>query len=199
MKQPKVLLFDLGGVIVRWTGLEDLSALTGLTHDEVLATFAASDTFRAYETGYCDDHTFINALISDFRLDKSPTEMTRLWQYWVGETYPGTKDALIDLRQTYTLACLSNTNALHWAWLGHHIATDDYFDHSYASHLIHAAKPDPQSFLIPIQDMGVSPDDIWFFDDTLANIDAAKALGMKAFYVDRTVGVIPRLKDINLL
>ncbi len=199
MQKPKVLLFDLGGVIVRWTGLEELSALTGLSRDEVLATFELSDIFKAYQIGQCDDATFITALISEFKLDKSPIEMTRLWQIWVGETYIGIKEALTTLRQNHTIACLSNTNALHWAWLENHIATASYFDYSYASHLIKAAKPDPESYHIPIQGMGISPSDIWFFDDTMENIEAAKAVGMQAFHVDRKFGVIPVLQALNLL
>ncbi len=199
MQEPKVLLFDLGGVIVRWTGLEELSALTGLSRDEVLATFELSGIFKAYQIGQCDDATFITELISEFKLDKSPSEMTRLWQIWVGKTYPGVKEALTKLRQNHTIACLSNTNALHWAWLENHIATADYFDYSYASHPIKAAKPDFESYHIPIQDMAVSPSDIWFFDDTGANVEAAKSAGMQAFHVDRAHGVIPVLQALKLL
>lgn len=174
-------------------------ALTGLSREAVLKTFAESDIATAYEIGRCDDDVFINALISDFKLDMSPQAATRLWQIWVGETYAGTKQALTKLRKDYTLACLSNTNALHWAWLGNHIATDDYFDYSYASHLIHAVKPNPESYEIPIQDIGVNPGDIWFFDDTMANIEAAEIVGMKAFHVDRSIGVVPLLKELELL
>jgi putative hydrolase of the HAD superfamily len=199
MQKPKVLLFDLGGVIVRWTGLEELSALTGLSREAVLATFDASGIFKAYQIGQCDDATFITALIDEFKLNMSPEIATQLWQLWVGETYVGIKEALTELRQKYTIACLSNTNALHWAWLENHIATADYFDYSYASHLIKAAKPDLECYHIPIQGMGISPSDIWFFDDTMENIEAAKSAGMQAFHVDREFGVIPVLQTLKLL
>ena len=136
MQKPKVLLFDLGGVIVRWTGLEELSALTGLSRDEVLATFELSDIFKAYQIGQCDDASFITALISEFKLDKSPSRddaslanmgRRNLYRHQRGPHHTAAK---------HTIACLSNTNALHWAWLENHIATADYFDYSYASHLI---------------------------------------------------------------
>ena len=199
MEKPKVLLFDLGGVIVRWTGIAGLSSLTGLSEAEILATFAASEIFKAYEIGKCNDDTFIAALIDDFQLDMSPADATKQWNIWVGETYEGTKEVLTQLRENYTLACLSNTNALHWAWLERHIATEDFFDHSYASHLIHAAKPNPKSYHIPIQDMGVRPSNIWFFDDTLINVEAAKTIGMEAFHVNRNLGVIPTLQALQLI
>jgi len=104
--------------------------------------------------------------------------MKSLWNSWVQESYDGTKDMLSALRKDF------DVNA--------------YFDDSFASHLINAAKPALESYLIPIQDMGVNPSDIWFFDDTLINVEAAKDVGMRAFHVDRTVGVIPTLTEFGL-
>jgi len=199
MDQPKVLLFDLGGVIVRWVGLDELSQITGLSRDKVSLRFATSPIFRAYEIGQCDDDVFVETLIADFNLQISRPEVKVLWNSWVQESYPGTKDMLTELRKTYTIACLSNTNALHWVHLPTHINTDNFFDYSYASHLINAAKPDPESYRIAIQDMGVMPSDIWFFDDTLINVEAAKSVGMKAYHVDRDVGAIPTLQALGLL
>jgi len=199
MEKPKVLLFDLGGVIVRWVGLDELGRITGLSRDDIGIRFATSPVFQAYEIGHCDDNIFAQTLISDFNLEISQSEAKALWNSWVQASYVGTKDMLTSLRKTYTIACLSNTNALHWEHLSKHIEINKFFDHSYASHLIHAAKPNPQSYNIPIQDMGVSPSDIWFFDDTIVNVEAAKTAGMKAYHVDREVGVIPTLRMLNLL
>lgn len=199
MDKPKVLLFDLGGVIVRWVGLDELSKITGLSRDTVGERFAASKTFRDYEIGQCSDDIFAEALVADFDLDISPSAAKELWNSWVQESYDGTRETLSKLRQSYTVACLSNTNALHWGHLPTHIQIEDYFDYSFASHLIQAAKPDPESYLIPIKEMGVKPRDIWFFDDTIANVEAAKSVGMNAYHVDRSVGVIPTLQALGLL
>jgi putative hydrolase of the HAD superfamily len=199
MEPPKVLLFDLGGVIVRWVGFEELAHMTGQSRDKVGAQFAASPIFQAYETGRCGDDIFADTLIAEFDLDVTREEAKTLWNSWVQETYSGTKMMLTELRKSYKVACLSNTNALHWKHLETHIRIKDYFDYSYASHLIHVAKPEPESYLIPIKEMDVHPSEIWFFDDTLINIQAARDIGMKAHHVDRTVGVIPTLKELGLL
>ena len=47
--------------------------------------------------------------------------------------------------------------------------------------------------------MKVAPADIWFFDDTLINVEAAIQAGMVAHHVDREVGVIPTLKRLGFL
>ena len=192
-------MFDLGGVIVRWVGINALAQLTGLTREAVIKRFSASDIFSAYEIGQCSDDVFAQELIAQFELAVSLSEAKAMWNSWVQESYVGTKDMLSQLRKHYTLACLSNTNALHWQHLPTHINIEDYFDHSYASHLINVAKPNAESYLIPIQDMGVSPSYIWFFDDTLANVEVAKSVGMMAYHVDRDVGVIPTLQTLGLL
>lgn len=199
MEKPKVLLFDLGGVIVRWVGLDALSNITGLSRYEVETRFALSSVFQAYEIGECGDDIFAETLIAEFNLNISLSQAKTLWNSWVQESYTGTKKALSQLRSDYTLACLSNTNALHWGHLPTHINIDDYFEYSFASHLIKAAKPDLRSYHIPIERMGVTPSDIWFFDDTMVNIQAAKSVGMKAYHVDRDVGVIPTLEALSLL
>ncbi|MEP3891576.1 MAG: HAD-IA family hydrolase [Hellea sp.] len=199
MQKPKVLLFDLGGVIVRWVGLDALAEITGLPREIVIDRFAASEIFSAYETGRCGDDVFAQELITQFGLAISLPAAKDLWNSWVQESYAGTKSMLVSLRKDYTIACLSNTNALHWGHLPSHINIDDYFDHSYASHLINSAKPDPVSYQIPVQEMGFNPHDVWFFDDTMINVEAAKAAGLEAFHVDREVGVIPTLKELGLL
>ncbi|MDB2437988.1 HAD-IA family hydrolase [Hellea sp.] len=199
MPKPKVLLFDLGGVIVRWVGLDALAQLTGLPREDVITRFAASDIFSAYEIGQCSDDVFAQELITRFNLDVPLSEGKEMWNSWVQACYSGTKAALTTLKADYSLACLSNTNALHWQHLRTHIILDDYFDYSFASHLIEAAKPDSKSYLIPIKEMDVSPKDVWFFDDTLVNVKAAEKVGIKAFHVDREVGVIPKLKELGLL
>ena len=192
-------MFDLGGVIVRWVGIDALAQLTGLTRETVTNRFSASDIFSAYEIGQCNDDVFAQELIAQFELAISLSEAKAMWNSWVQESYVGTKDMLSRLRKHYTLACLSNTNALHWQHLPTHINIEDYFDHRYASHLINAAKPNAESYLIPILDMDVSPSNICFFDDTLANVEAAKSVGMTAYHVDRDVGAIPALQSLGLL
>ena len=47
--------------------------------------------------------------------------------------------------------------------------------------------------------MGCAIEDVWFFDDTLANIEGARHVGLTAFHVNREVGVIPILENLQLL
>ena len=197
-RAPKALLFDLGGVIVQWRGIEALMKLTGLSRADIISILTASEIFQAYEKGRCSDDIFAAEMIERFSLDMSPAQFKPLWQSWVEQTYPNTKPILTALRERYVMACLSNINVLHWERLKQIISLEDYFDHSFASHLMQTAKPAPLSYEIPIEKLGISPCDIWFFDDTEVNIYAAEQAGLRAFHVDRKWGVIPTLKSLGL-
>ncbi len=196
--RPKVLLFDLGGVIVRWVGINALADLSGSTPNAVKAALGQSKIFHQFERGYGSPQMFLRELIREFELDVSETQMKEMWNNWVQQPYEGIADRLLNLRVNFTTACLSNTNNLHWEHLNTYLSCDDLFDHIYASHLIHTAKPDPDCYEFVCKDLGVEPSDIWFFDDTNENVLAAQKLGMTALKVDPKLGVIPLLDKFGL-
>ena len=199
MDHKQTLLFDLGGVIVRWTGIENLMDMTVMTRSAVLDRFANSPILTAYEIGQCDDDAFLEAFIDLWDLTIDKPSAAWLWQSWVEATYDGIEDVLKALMQNYNVACLSNTNALHWTRLETVLSVKNNFHKAYASHLIGAAKPGPLSYQLALDDMGAAANDVIFFDDTAENIEAALTLGMEAHLVDRHDGVIPVLKKIGLI
>ena len=196
-QKPKVLLFDLGGVIVPWVGMEALAAFNNITRAEVSDRFDASEVFRAFERGQATQTDFLAELPQIF--DLPDTDITALWNSWVHPPYQGTLDALAELKTQFTTACLSNTNPLHWAHLNTMFNTSTTFHYAFASHEIHEAKPDAASYLEPIKAMNCAIEDVWFFDDTLANIEGARAVGLTAFHVERQLGVLPLLRNLELL
>ncbi|MEP4053099.1 MAG: HAD family phosphatase [Litorimonas sp.] len=195
--KPKVLLFDLGGVIVPWVGMEALAAYNNITRAEVSDRFDASEVFRAFERGQTSEADFVAVLPRMF--DLPDTDISALWNSWVHAPYPGTLKALASLKTRFTTACLSNTNPLHWAHLNTMFNTDETFHHAFASHEIFEAKPDAESYLKPIKLMNCALEDVWFFDDTEANVEGARAVGLTTFHVDRSVGVMPVLRELGLL
>jgi len=195
--EPKILLFDLGGVIVPWVGLDALAKSNNIPREEVAETFAASTISSAFERGHASDADFLSELSRMFDLPE--TDIAALWNSWVHPPYPGTLDALADLKTRFTTACLSNTNSLHWAHLNTMFKTDETFHFAFASHHMSAAKPDAEIYLKALGRMKCAPEDVWFFDDTEANIDAARDVGLTAFHVDRGLGVLPVLRELNLI
>lgn len=193
MKKPRVLLFDLGGVVVRWTGVGELSKLAGLSRDAVLEKFSTSKTFSDYEVGLCDDDMFTTEMLSIFDFDMSPNTFKRLWCEWVGAVYHDLELILPVLRDNYVTACLSNTNHMHWEHLKSYLDFDACFDHSFASHQINLAKPDLAAYRHVSDVLDTAPEDIHFFDDTQVNIEAAEECGIRATLIDPNEGVATAL------
>jgi putative hydrolase of the HAD superfamily len=60
------------------------------------------------------------------------------------------------------------------------------FDHVTLSYEIHAAKPEPAAYEHCLEGLGVTAEQTLFFDDRIANVQAAELLGMRAIqFLDR--------------
>ena len=195
--KPKVLLFDLGGVIVPWVGLDALAHFNNITREQVAARFESSSIFSAFERGQASETDFLIELPRLF--DLPDTDITALWNSWVHPPFPGIIAALTRLRARFTLGCLSNTNVLHWRHLNTIISLKEVFDVPLASHELQEAKPDAACYIRALDILGAAPKDVWFFDDTRVNIEAARALGMTAHLVDRRSGAMPVLRALLLI
>ena len=180
-----------------WVGTKFLAKFNDISQDDVTARLSQSKVFHDFERGRASDTEFLAELPRLFNLPD--TDITALWNSWVHPPYTGALEILADLKTRFTTACLSNTNAIHWSHLNSMFNLEDTFDFAFASHEVQEAKPDADSYLKPIKTMQCSVEDIWFFDDTLANIDGAIAVGLTAFHVDREVGVLPLLREIGLI
>ncbi len=76
---------------------------------------------------------------------------------------------------------LSNTNALHWNWLRPRLPVLERFRGHCLSHVERLVKPEPAIYQRAADIAGVPLERCVFFDDIPAYVDAARAVGMKAF------------------
>lgn len=134
-----------------------------------------------------------------FNLNGSNNQLIALWNSWVQSPYEDIGAAILSLKQNYQVACLSNTNDLHWQHLRGYLDLDDLFSPAYASHEINKAKPDKDCFEFVVKDLGVLAGDILFLDDSDANVKAAGEIGMLAYKVDPKFGALPVLKSLGIL
>jgi len=82
----------------------------------------------------------------------------------------------------YRVAFLSNSNEIHAELIPRQFAGLFHKDDPFVfSHRIKCAKPDPDVFHQALEMIGASSEQTIFIDDLLANVLAARALGMRAF------------------
>jgi glucose-1-phosphatase len=180
---PTVLLFDLGGVLVENVGFERFNALlpTPKLEEELKTLWLRSPAVRAFETGLCSPEAFADAVVAEYGLKISPSAFLEALVGWPRGLYPGAEELLTQLRTRYRVACLSNSNALHWQRFGGFV---DHFHISLSSHLLGVIKPDAACFAAALRDCDVDPASAAFFDDSAINVDAARDFGLQAFHVN---------------
>ena len=99
----KILMFDLGGVLVENDMFTSLSALTGGVESEaeVKARWLRSEAAREFELGGTSPHEFARAVVVEFDLALSPDEFIQAFAGWP----KGLDDearALLNLHETIT-------------------------------------------------------------------------------------------------
>ncbi|MGH8745612.1 MAG: HAD family hydrolase [Burkholderiales bacterium] len=194
----KVLMFDLGGVLVENTGAAGLAAMlpAPLEPGELWRKCLGSPAVRAFERGLTSPEQFAAAFIDEWQLALEPAAFLEAFAGWPRGLYDGAEALLRRLKGRHRLACLSNTNALHWRRL---TALPVLLDACFVSHETGFVKPDREAFEHALARLGVAPGEVYFFDDLRPNVDVARKTGINAFQVESFAGIEPILRSERLL
>jgi putative hydrolase of the HAD superfamily len=179
------VFFDLGGVLIDNTGLAQMLAWmpAPLTGPELARRWLLSPAARAFESGRIATGPFLQSLIGEFDLDVDPGTLEQAFAGWIRGPYPGAFELLDSLRGSVILACVSNTNAIHWRRMVEEMGLDGRFDHCIASHLVGYLKPEPEIFRIALARTGLGAAESLFLDDHPMNVEGARAEGWNAMVV----------------
>ena len=180
--RPSVLVFDLGGVLVDTSGFDRLNELLGtpIALSALKDAWLVSPAVRRFELGISSPEEFARSLVGEWGLACQPRDFLAEFAAWPKGLYPGVTELLTQLRQRYKVVCLSNSNVLHWARMRGFL---EHFHLALSSHLLGLIKPDPACFNRALQECGVPATAVAFFDDSLANVVSARALGIRGIHV----------------
>ena len=197
----RCILFDLGGVLVRFRGVERLAAWLG--DDEVREAhwrrWLGSGSLRLFETGRMSPEEFIEDFLAELRPGLGRAELMRELEEFVGGPLPGAVELLDELRPHYLVACLSNTNALHWPRAAADLELDRRLHRAFLSFETGVLKPDPEAFERVCRDLDMAAAEILFFDDAPPNVEAAAALGFRAVQARSPADCRRELERLGLL
>ncbi|HMO32905.1 MAG TPA: HAD family phosphatase [Lacibacter sp.] len=205
MTPVRNIIFDLGGVLLdidydaTRRAFEDL----GVTRfEEQFSQFHANALFQRLETGAVAPGVFLAQLQELLPAPVPEQRLVDAWNAMLGGFRQPSLALLPALRNRYRTFLLSNTNEIHLEAFSRLYAThfpgalfDHLFDAAYYSHRIGERKPDASAFLYVLQQHDLAPADTLFIDDSLPNIEAARALGLQ------TVHLLPgmRVEEIGLI
>ena len=179
----KTILFDLGNVIIPFDvklAYARMSERCGCPAEEVAARVRATGLVAPFEKGEIEAEPFVRELSSALKVDITHQEFC---DWWNGVFLPDplVPEALLeDLRSRHRLLALSNTNSIHFAMLKEAYPLLRHFDGYVLSYEVGAAKPEAKIFREAIAKAQCSPEECFFTDDLIVNVEAARAHGMDA-------------------
>jgi putative hydrolase of the HAD superfamily len=176
------VLFDLGGVLVEIGGVEDTMkmALGPGSSEDPWESWLKSPSVWDWETGVTQNEEFARRLVAELGLSVTPEEFLADCSTWVIGTFDGIPELLASLRGRVGLACLSNTNPLHWPIIQRDLRLHEALDRCFLSYMLGMGKPDPATFTHVVDQLGCSPAEVLFIDDNRLNIEGARAAGLRA-------------------
>jgi glucose-1-phosphatase len=197
MQSDKVIMFDLGGVLVGNNGKAGLTAMlpVPLDEQELWKRWLTSPAVRQFERGMISSHAFANAFVDEWQINLEPSDFIRAFATWPTRLFDGAEDLLRRLKREHHIACLSNTNAIHWERFP---TLSALFDSCFLSHKTGFVKPDREAFEFALAQLHKAPEDVYFFDDLLLNVTAARELGINAFQIETFSAIEPVLRRENL-
>ena len=196
MLDRNVILFDLGGVLVGSAGQAALGALLpSMSEQQVLERWLRSRAVNLFERGQIPSEAFATEFIKEWGLQLAEAEFLDSFAGWLTGLVDGAEALVRSLRRRHLVACLSNTNAVHWARMPE---IRDQFDQCFASHLTGFMKPDREAYEHALRELRVAASSVYFFDDLLPNVVAARAVGINAFHVRGFAQIQPILRAQGL-
>jgi putative hydrolase of the HAD superfamily len=201
MSNYKLILFDLGGVLIELTGVPRMVELTNgnLTADQLWEKWILSPAVRLYESGKIATGEFGAMIIKEFEMDILPEKYLAEFTAWPRGKYPRVNELLNAIKKTHTIATLSNTNPLHWNRMVNEMDFIDLFDYNFPSHLTSFLKPDLETYNHVARETGIGPQEILFFDDNELNVRGAKKAGMDGVMVKGTAEAQKYLRSMNII
>ena len=198
--KTEAVLFDIGGVLVELTGLAEFGAMIGETDREViLQRWMDCPWVQRHESGACGSDEFAGGVIEYFALDITREQFLAHFGQWISRMLPGAEALLRGIAEGLTIACLSNTNPSHWAYMQATFSLHEYFDTYFLSFEIGAVKPDPAIFEHVCGALPCPPGAALFFDNVKGNVEAARAAGLDAYHVNGPGEARAILADRGLL
>lgn len=182
--KPPVLLFDLGNILVRLNSV-DLLWPDRLAEPGTLPfaeRWLGSQAVRAYESGLIHDlDTFYRAARAELGFSVPEEQFVQVFRQVIGDLFSETIPLLTALQGSYPLMLLSNTSQEHWVYCRDQLGLGGFFKKEFLSYQMGVMKPDPLIYQKLLAGSGTSPENIWFFDDNLNNVAAARKLGIRAW------------------
>jgi len=186
----KAILFDMGGVLVdldKARCVKMFKERAGLMEiEEILDCYHQKGFFDELEGGRLTVDEFYSEALKVSRPGATAEDIRDCFCSLLVCVPQYKADLLNELRKNYDLYILSNNNPVTTGFAKGLFAAAgapyEIFRELFISSEMKLQKPSEEMFLEVIRRVGRKPEEMLFIDDSPRNVDAAKALGIRAVY-----------------
>lgn len=193
MTHLKNIIFDLGGVLINLDFKKSTDAFRelGFPHFEnMFSQFKADQLFEKLEKGLISPEDLYTVLHKVGKEGITTEQLQHAWNSMLLDFRVESLAFLSELKKTYNLFLLSNTNAIHLTAFNGILkeqtgldSLGNFFNRSYYSHLVGLRKPNNDIFEFVLADAGLNINETLFIDDTQDNIETAAKMGFKTHHL----------------
>jgi putative hydrolase of the HAD superfamily len=196
------LLFDLGNVVfeidfdrafARWAHHASCDVTV------LRRRFSQDLAYQRHEIGAIGHEDYFDSLRASLQIDISNAQFLDGWNAIFLDEVPGISAALAQAAGRMPVYAFSNSNPAHAAcWPDRYGGTLAHFSKVFVSSTIGLRKPDVEAFQFVVKEIGVPAERVIFFDDSLTNVEGARACGLQAVHVASHADVARTLAALGL-
>ncbi len=185
-KSIEFIYFDLGNVILHFDpeiGCQNIAQLTGLDSARIHSVIHETSLQTDYESGTVSSGKFVSRFAAASGTNPDPAQLLKA----TSNMFTFNRSMIPVLTQLqncgFPIGILSNTCPAHWEFLtGRFPAIERIFRKPYCvlSFESGSMKPDERIYRDAIQAAGCPPERIFFIDDRLENVTAARKHSIRA-------------------
>lgn len=178
----RFVLFDIGNVLVHYDHQRTMAALADLYHaDPVQLSIFYSQIGRQFGIGEITPTQVADMLNSHYNTARSLEEFAEAFCAGLMRDDAALAYAVaLQVEGELAVGAISNTNAVHVAWLDAHAPELNEFELVIMSNEVGLCKPDPEIYEMAMEILDVSPAQILYVDDLAENVETARQLGTSA-------------------
>ena len=184
MAMPDCILLDAGHVLVDidfHSFAERMRGYTGLDTEQLRAAINEGELAGRYERGLLRDDEFHEEICRRVGCDIPWQDFVGAWNSIFFPTPILPENLILALARERPLWVASNTNRIHFDFTLRHYPFLRHFTGYVLSYEAGFAKPDPAFFTYALAKAAAEAGKTLFVDDQVANVEAAKSLGIDAF------------------
>lgn len=178
------IVFDLGGVVVKHDAARVHTAFAQLLDNQTgtLRELLEERLMKQLAIGAVKADEAVAVIHDHLKHRISQEEIVAALNAELFGEFAEVIEYIDQLKARYRIACLSNTNPLHWEVMSTGYEVFSRFELALASHLLEAAKPDATIYHRALEALSADPSSCVFIDDRVENAEAATRLGWHGYH-----------------